>query len=213
MRILGLVTIGLAMLGGTAATHTTPAAASAPPSVTIVRQGDSLRAVARWAAACDARGCPDRFLVTWLVNGTARPVRTLTRRIDTLWLPVPPWGDSVRVSASIIAERRSLASPVRSASRTYRRPDAAPPAVESLMIDSARVALTDSISRLTLRAVSGERNVTTLPLGQVQWCTLGLNRYTGTVQVVLDPALPHEQRMQLERDCEPARRAVALGDS
>lgn len=212
MRLAAVAIAAAMALGSGAAIADAPSPATAPaPTLAITKQGDSLRAIARWAQPCDARGCADTYRVTWLVGNAARSVRTLTRRVDTLWTAAPPWGDSVRITVNITAERRTLASPVRSASRVFRRPDSAPPAVDSLVIDSLRTALADSISQIMVRTPSGERTVA-LTFGQpIQWCTLGRNRYTNAVQVVTDPAWDHALRMRLERECEPARSRVATG--
>lgn len=130
-------------------------APSGAPALAVTQVGDTLRVIAAWRPACDARGCPDSTRVTWTVRGAARPARHTRGTSDTLWLPAPAWGDSAVVLVGVTALRRGLPSPTRSATTVLRRQDSPPPAVDSLKVDTLRHAARADSTRLTLYAADG----------------------------------------------------------
>lgn len=205
--VIGLLGLAVSCVAVVAAS--TPAGA---PTLSYTQQGDSVRVIARWKPVCDARGCADSTRLTWTVRGVARPVKHSRAAADTLWMPAPAWGDSAAVGVAVASVRRGLVSPARSAQTVVRRLDVAPPAPDSLRVDTlAALAFLDSYPEFPrIRTVSGARMATVAPGGALQFCTLtGRNRFTGAVHIVLPPDADVDTRHALERACEPARVAVA----
>lgn len=102
--------------------------------------GDSARFRARWTPACDAGGCPDSVLITWILNGVAQPTRGLKARGDTVWTMRTVCPGVTTATASIVQMRRGrpTAAPlVRSATMGCR--EVAPPPPDSFAIDTGFV--------------------------------------------------------------------------
>jgi hypothetical protein len=116
-------------------------------------QADSARVIARWAKSCDTKGCADSYRVAWTAGTVSRNVTT-SALADTFRVTRPAFGDSLLASVGVSAVRRGSSSVARTASVYVRNPDAAPPAVDSLRVDTTRAALVDS-SRMDFYAVSG----------------------------------------------------------
>ena len=188
----------------------------APPphyvsSLTVQRQGESARVVARWTAACDPRGCSDSYRVRWTVNGTEKTTRTMQRLADTAWFPLPLLGDSIRVAVEVTPLRRAMMGPTRTASRLVRGVDQPPPAVDSLTIDT--LAYRDSFPESPMiRTTTGKRGVAVQGGARVQFCALtGKNRYTGKVRILTNSTWSLAAREAVVRDCEPTRAAIEHG--
>lgn len=115
-------------------------------------QVDSARVIAKWTPACDARGCPDAYQVRWAaINATRSVTKTVT--VDSFMIKRPAFGDSLMVTTSVNSVRRGVIGSVRTASMWLRNPDAPPPPVDSLKVDTLPSHV-DSI-RLAVRSASG----------------------------------------------------------
>jgi hypothetical protein len=203
-----------ALLGGGMAVASVVVAAA--PGLDVTMQPEGARVIARWSAVCDWRGCPDSFRVTWTRGTVEQPARTVPGRADTATIALPPFGDSVRVVVSVVALRRGQASAAKTATTWLRTPDAAPPAVDSLAIDTVALrvaALEDTFPRLAIRDSLGRRAVTVAPGAVIQWCGLAFNRYTGQWVVARLPDATPDQQMAYERACDHARSVVATQGS
>jgi hypothetical protein len=119
--------------------------ASSVSSVTVrpspTAPGDSAIVVATWGRGCDLRGCPDQYEALWsTTRGSIAHTVTVPR--DSVTVPWPAWGDSLLVAVSVRSQRRGAWSSPSLGSAWLRRPDAPPPAPDSLRVvpDSATLA-------------------------------------------------------------------------
>lgn len=103
--------------------------------------GDSARIIAAWGRGCDWRGCPEQYRVTWAANG-GELAREIRGTADTVVAPWPAWGDSLLVTVSVRSVRRGRVSGASMGSVWLTRPDANPPAPDSLRV------LADSVAAL-----------------------------------------------------------------
>jgi hypothetical protein len=181
---------------------TADAATKAMPSIAVEIVGDSARLIARWSRPCDDRGCADAYSVRW--NGSIPRFRT--DRADTSTWKMPAAGDSLTVRVDIQSIRRGVSGAVRSATTTLRTPDAPPPPVDSLRVDTLDVqaALLDSFPSTTQRILRSE-----LGVGDSTFiCALAKNRYTGRVRIVVDPSWNNEEVAEVNLRCEILRRGL-----
>jgi hypothetical protein len=106
------------------------------PTITVeYLQTDSARAIARWVKPCDGKGCADGYTVKWTAGSATRNVTT-TALADTFRVKRPAYGDSLLATVTVTAVRRTNTSPARTANAWIRNPDAAPPPVDSLKVDT-----------------------------------------------------------------------------
>jgi hypothetical protein len=115
------------------------APASAALRVAAVRS-DSAVVVATWGRGCDVRGCPTSYQVIW-TGGQRSLMRVVVPPTDTFTVPLPAWGDSLRVTVSVRSIRRTLQGPTTTMDLWLKRPDAPPPAVDSLQLHPDTVAV------------------------------------------------------------------------
>lgn len=101
-------------------------------------QQDSARVIARWAPGRDAKGQTDSYIVRWSSGAVQRNVTKATTA-DTFKVKRPAFGDSALVSVAVTGIRRGVPSSPVSASVWVRNPDAAPPPIDSLKVDTTDV--------------------------------------------------------------------------
>lgn len=116
-------------------------------------QVDSARVIAKWSRPCDGKGCADAFDVRWTAGVQLRQVKTLATT-DTFKLQRPAIGDSLLATVTVASVRRGNTGPTRTASSYVRNPDAAPPPVDSLKVDTSVVARIDSL-RMRFETLTG----------------------------------------------------------
>jgi hypothetical protein len=185
-------------------------AANASPSIVWAPSAvakDSTIVRASWSQGCDVRGCPTGYEVTW--SGAQRSVRRVVAQpSDTFTVPWPAWGDSLKVTVSVRSIRRTLQGPVTTGETWVTRPDAPPPAVDSLQVHPDTVAVLawrDSFpaSAWETRPATGWQYALeggdSVPLPSWQtgivleeghytvFCTFAVNQYTGVRQLMLSP--------------------------
>jgi hypothetical protein len=100
---------------------------------------DSARVIARWGASGNSLGNADAYWVEFTTDKGFRRERKVVGLADTavIALPMPP--DSVRVTVTVVAERRGQLSQPVTASRYFKRSDAAPPPPGPVVIDTVTV--------------------------------------------------------------------------
>lgn len=116
------------------------------PGLTVeYTQADSARVIAKWGKSCDGKGCADAYTVKWSAGTVSRVISTALT-LDTFRLARPAFGDSIPVFVAVTPVRRGAAGVARTASAWVRNPDAAPPPVDSLRVDTTATAeRTDSL--------------------------------------------------------------------
>lgn len=210
-----IVWLMLAWVAVSAFTSCNKASADEAPAGFVVEpyKEDSLRVIGRWAKACDARGCADSYTARWTV-GTFTKTGTRTVTADTVFVAKPVFGDSVMASLTVSAVRRAVIGAARTATTWLRNPDAPPPPVDSLKVDTLAVseaAFLDTFPSWTAR-LSTQSQVMQV-YEQPQVCILSRSRYTGEA-VLLAPVsmtLDDPERVaQYESTCEPVRKAFEL---
>jgi hypothetical protein len=196
--------------------HAGAAVADAPsgtPRLLVERVGpDSARVIARWAAACDAKGCADAYGLTWTAGGVTVRTMRVVGLTDTVRVLLPAVGDSVGVVVAVTANRRGQMGPTRSAALWVVNRDAPPPGVDSLKVDTTAVVDSFPETAWTLRDVTGA-NVADGTLSaavgdSLPLCLLARNVFSGEVVLIFDPATTALERAAVLTACEPARRAV-----
>ena len=210
MRVICLV-LSLFALGacGRADASTT----SLPTLAVEYVQTDSARVIATWRRPCDARGCADSYRVQWTAGAVSR-LRNTGALAETLFVARPAFGDSLVVTVAVTALRRGLSGVTRTSSATVRNPDAPPPPVDSLRVDTAalrlqlaEIAQLDSYPVIVPRDTLG-RSAATLAVGDsIPLCALSRNRYTGIVTILVPGDAPAWADTLLARTCERARTA------
>jgi hypothetical protein len=180
------------------------AVAFASPALSVSYQQDGVRVVARWSSVCDWRGCPDSFRVTW----TPGNVRTVNGKADTVVIPHPPIGDSALVTVSVVALRRGQASSPRTANIWIYNPDAPPPSVDSLKIDTLAF-LAEFDLPILQRTVNGAAGPLTMLTGDsVQLCAFARRKATGEMVTLIDARVSQDEEERIVEACESARKAV-----
>jgi hypothetical protein len=181
------------------------------PVIRVEYQGDSALFIARWNRPCDSRGCAESYVTRWAVGDVARPQRTRTIAIDSLWTARPAPGRSLTVNLSLQSIRRGLLSSTRTASRTISTADAPPPPVDSLVIDTlaAQAAELDSFPTIAIRDTLGRREATLRVGESTVLCALSRNRYTGVVYILVPADAPASADAYLDTVCERARQSFA----
>jgi hypothetical protein len=180
----------------------------AAPSLDVTYQPDGARVIARWSAVCDWRGCPDAFRVTW-TRGTVEVVtRTVPGRADTATLVLPPVGDSVRVAVSVVALRRGQASAAKTATTWLRTPDAPPPAVDSLALDTLAFLAEYDLPILQRTVTGAAGPLTMVPGDSAQLCAFARRKATGELVTLVDATVSDAEEERIVAACESARRAV-----
>lgn len=172
-------------------------------------QGDSAAVIARWTRACDAKGCADRYAVSWRVGGVTGVMREITRLADTAMVARPAFGDSLVVTIAVTPIRRGLSGAVRMASAVVRNPDTPPPPVDSLRADTLDVlaAELDSFPVISVRDTLGHSSGTFAPGEGTVLCGLSRNRYTGEIRLFIPADAPEGADEYLAMVCERARQS------
>lgn len=115
---------------------------------------DSVRVIASWKPACDAKGCADSYATRWTNGGAPARAVTVTGTADTARLSLPKVGDSTQVTVSITSQRRGKVGATRSVSLYIVNADAAPPPVDSLKADTGATSWADSVRTLIANPVT-----------------------------------------------------------
>lgn len=213
----GLVLIVWLMLlwvAVSAFTSCNKASANEAPAGFVVEtyKEDSLRVIGRWAKSCDTRGCADAYNTRWTV-GTFTKASTKAATADTVFVAKPAFGDSLMASLSVAAVRRNVISATRTASTWLRNPDAAPPPVDSLKVDTlavAEAAFLDSFPEWVARLSTQSQTMQVYEQPQV--CNMRRNRFTGEAVLFAPMELQGDsaRSAQYEQTCEPVRKAFEL---
>lgn len=132
MRVKLLALVALLLGFGFAARAATPTG----PTFRVIERQDSVRVIASWKHACDLRGCADSTRVAWSVGAIVHPLRHTRGTSDTITIPQPAWGDSVLVTVTVTPLRRQQFGASRQTTLKLTTPDAPPPPVDSLVIDT-----------------------------------------------------------------------------
>lgn len=157
-RSKGFIAVLLAALG--VGVVSTLATAKVPTLRVEYFQTDSARIIAKWAKACDNKGCADAYEVTWVMpspgGDVRREVRGRAALVDTFKVQRPALGaPSLVATVSVVSVRRGLKGPARSASVTVASAaDAPPPPVDSLRVDTTVASRIDSL-RMTFETLAG----------------------------------------------------------
>lgn len=117
--------------------------------------GDSVRVIGRWVPGKDSRGATDAYKVVWTAPN--RPTRTVTLAlpIDTFVVLRPAPDSTLTVKLAVVGVRRGKESlDTLRGQIAVQNPDAAPPAPDSLKIDTTRVAVEDNADSIRIVAVT-----------------------------------------------------------
>ncbi|MES2524022.1 MAG: hypothetical protein V4617_15050 [Gemmatimonadota bacterium] len=111
--------------------------------VSAVREGDSVKVTAQWKPVKDGKGDAEAYQVTYSGTGLTSITHSVKHPAvrDSAWYPLPAFGATQRVDVSVVASRRGKSSIVRTASVTVTNPDAPPPPVDSLIVDTLPKAI------------------------------------------------------------------------
>lgn len=176
------------------------------PTLQVEFLADSARLIARTTTSCDAKGCAESYRFQWAATAATRTV-TKASVVDTFYVPRPTVGDSLMVSVSVTAIRRGISSAPRTATTWVRNPDAAPPRVDSIVIDTlalqAEAAFRDTFPTFEVRMSTGRLG---MAIGESpQLCVLSKNHYTGEATLMIPIVIDSVRAAQIESVCEPAR--------
>lgn len=118
-------------------------------------QQDSARVIAKWAPGRDAKGQTDSYAVRWASGSTQRNV-TKAVTADTFKIRRPAINDSALVTVAVTGIRRGVPSASAVTAQVWvKNPDAPPPPVDSLKVDTMYVAQYVDSSRLDYLSTSG----------------------------------------------------------
>lgn len=118
-------------------------------------QQDSARVIAKWAPGRDAKGQTDSYAVRWASGSTQRNV-TKAVTADTFKIRRPAINDSALVTVAVTGIRRGVPSASAVTAQVWvKNPDAPPPPVDSLKMDTMYVAQYVDSSRLDYLSTSG----------------------------------------------------------
>ena len=209
MRVLcALFAFVLAACGRADATETNR------PTLTVeYYQTDSARVIARWSRPCDSKGCADTYRVQWKALSITL-TEDLTTQVDTLVLARPAVGDSTVVDVSVTSIRRRLLGPTRTARAIVRNPDAPPPPVDSLRVDTLttleEAAFLDSFPAIVIRDSLGRNGYAGYKVGDtILLCAMMRNRYTGEVRSLVAGDAPLDAESITDAACAHARALFA----
>jgi len=202
----------LVVLSACANANASPSADQRPVFRVEAVQTDSLRIIGTWSRSCDVRGCADAYAVRWAAINFTRAT-TKSGTVDSVVVKRPAYGDSLLVTLSVNAMRRTLSGPARSAALWLRTTDAAPPVVDSVAVDTLAMydaAQRDSFPDFEVRTADGLAAMSLSMTAPTQrLCVLSRNRYTGSVVVFAPYHITAAKADSIETACEHARQLFA----